>query len=63
VAALKAGSKWANRPDCSVDVVDAMTSDWADATPQARPNATKTIVAYVACTRASGLFLLRLLMK
>jgi hypothetical protein len=29
VALLKAGSKWVKRPDCSVEVVDAITMVWA----------------------------------
>jgi hypothetical protein len=31
-AYLKSGNRWANRPDCSVEVVDAITMDavWAE---------------------------------
>ena len=29
LAFLKAGNKCANKPDCSVDVVDDITIDWA----------------------------------
>ena len=33
VAFLNSGSRWPNRPDCSVDVVDAMVMDCAIAAP------------------------------
>jgi hypothetical protein len=41
---LKAGSKWANKPDCSVEVVDDITIDWACAQTE--------VVANTAHTRA-----------
>ena len=41
---LKAGNKCANKPDCSVDVVDDMTMDWACAQTE--------VVAKTAHTRA-----------
>ena len=28
LAFLNSGSRWPNRPDCSVEVVDATTMDW-----------------------------------
>jgi hypothetical protein len=42
-ASLKAGSKWANRPDCSVEVVEAMVMNLSCAWPvAAAPSPAKT---------------------
>jgi hypothetical protein len=44
VAFLKSGNNWLNRPDCSVEVVEATTMLWAKVAPARRrpaPNKAK----------------------
>ena len=51
LAALKLGSRCANRPDCSVEVVEAMTIDFAASCAAARPGSTAATHSTAAATR------------
>ena len=55
VACLNAGSRWPNKPDCSVDVVDAMVMDWAITAGLAAMNAIETIAICARQMDARGL--------
>jgi hypothetical protein len=62
LAFLKAGNKWLNKPDCSVDVVDDITIDWACASRHTPPK-TANAASLLAWRKKDGRFFITVLLE